>query len=195
MQLMQAGETTAAKKRMYFFCVDVSDGLTPETGEANGQPQISTNGGAFTNTGIGVLVTLGTGWYYAELTDAAVATAGVVIEGRYKSANTAEALARSPVQVVAFDPDAVADLGLTNLDATVSGVPAAVIAIDNASNEAAAATGTTVGEMLAAIRAAVAGKLVISGTTVTLYEVDGVTAIWTATLDSATTPTSRAAPA
>jgi hypothetical protein len=120
-KLVKAGTTTAAKKRLYFFCVDAVDGLTPEVSEAGGQPQISTDGGAFTNTGIGVLsAALATGWYYGELTDGAVDTAGRLIEGRYKSANTAEALARSPIQVVAFDPDAVAGLGLTNLDATVT---------------------------------------------------------------------------
>ena len=116
--LIKAGETTAANKRVYFQCVDATDGMTPETGEAAGQPQISTNGAAFTDTGIGVLVALGNGRYYGELTDVAVDTAGRVIESRYKSAATAEAIGTT-VQVVAFDPHAVAGLGLTNLNATV----------------------------------------------------------------------------
>lgn len=122
-RLVKAGETTPEKKRMYFYCVDATDGITPEPGEEGGQPQISINGGAFTNSGIGTLsavLAAGTGWYYAELTDATVSTAGRLVEGRYKSANTAEAFARDAVQVVAFDPDAVAGLGLTNLDAQVS---------------------------------------------------------------------------
>jgi len=117
--LINAGETTAANKRIYFHCVDATDGLTPETGEAGGQPQIATNGAAFTNTGIGVLVAVGNGRYYAELTDGAVDTTGRVIESRYKSAETAEALGTT-VQVVAFDPHEITDLGLTNLDAAVS---------------------------------------------------------------------------
>jgi len=117
--LIKAGETTAANKRVYFQCVDATDGLTPETGETGGQPQISTNGAAFTDTGIGVLVALGNGRYYGELTDGAVDTAGRIIEARYKSANTAEAVGTT-VQVVAFNPHAIAGLGLTNLDATIS---------------------------------------------------------------------------
>ena len=116
--LIKAGETTAANKRVYFQCVDATDGMTPETGEAAGQPQISTNGAAFTDTGIGTLIALGNGRYYGELTDVAVDTAGRVIESRYKSAATAEAIGTT-VQVVAFDPHAVAGLGLTNLNATV----------------------------------------------------------------------------
>lgn len=118
--LIKAGETTAARKRVYFHCVDATDGLSAETGEADGQPQISTNGAAFTNTGIGTLVAIGNGRYYAELTDAALDTTGRVIESRYKSDNTAETIGTT-VQVVAFDPHAIAGLGLTNLDAPISG--------------------------------------------------------------------------
>ena len=124
-RLMLANQATAAKRRVYFDCRDATDGLTPETGEAGGQPQISTNGAAWTSTGIGVLVAIGNGRYYAELTQAAVATAGDVIETRYKSANTAETPGDS-VQVVAFNPDDAALLGLSgfsslgNLDQTIS---------------------------------------------------------------------------
>ena len=85
-----AGETVAAKRRVYFHLVDVTDGITPETGEATGQPQISTNGAAWTNTGIGTLTAIGNGRYYADLTEAAVGTAEDHIETRYKSVNTAE---------------------------------------------------------------------------------------------------------
>ena len=91
---VKKNEATAALRRMYFHCVDATDGITPETGEAGGQPQISYPGAeAFSNTGIGVLVALGNGRYYAELTQAVTNIADrSVIEGRYKSANTAEAL-------------------------------------------------------------------------------------------------------
>jgi hypothetical protein len=103
-------EATAANRRMYFQCVDIGDGMTPETAEAGGQPQISTNGAAWTDTGIGVLVAIGNGRYYAVLTQAAVLTEGDVIEGRYKSANTAEAVGTT-VQVLYRPPtvDAVWD--------------------------------------------------------------------------------------
>ena len=121
--LIKAGETTATNKRVYFQCVDAADGLSAETSEADGQPQISTNGAAFTNTGIGTLVAIGNGRYYAVLTDGTVDTASRIIESRYKSAETAETLGTT-VQVVAFNPNDVTKLGLTALalEATLTAI-------------------------------------------------------------------------
>ncbi len=107
MMLVHANEATATQRRVYFDLRDATDAITPEDGEAGGQPQISTNGAAFTNTGVGVLVavTASTGRYYATLTQGAVATAGDIIGTRFKSANTVETPGTS-VQVVAFNPAA-----------------------------------------------------------------------------------------
>lgn len=97
---IQTAEETAALRRVYFQCVDATDGLTPETGEAGGQPQTSTNGEAWTNTGIGVLVAIGNGRYYSQLTQAAVnQNPRTVIESRYKSADTAESVGTT-VQII-----------------------------------------------------------------------------------------------
>lgn len=109
--LFELSEATAARRRMYFHCVDVTDGMTPETGEAAGQPQISKNGAAWGNT-TATLTAIGNGRYYVELTAAELDTVGSIL-GRYKSANTAEAIAQG--QVVAFDPYDVVRLGLTAL--------------------------------------------------------------------------------
>jgi len=87
---IRVNEATAAKRRVYFDLRDATDGITAEVGEAAGQPQISTNGAAFTNTGIGTLTAIGTGRYYADLTQATTQTVGNVIETRYKSAATVE---------------------------------------------------------------------------------------------------------
>lgn len=111
-------QATASKRRMFWHLVG-PDGITPVTGET-GQPQISHSGAAFTATGIGAVVEIGQGAYYAELTAAAVATAGDVIRGRYKSANTAECPAHELVRVVAYDPDDAAALGLSRLDTAVT---------------------------------------------------------------------------
>lgn len=81
-------ESTAARRRFDVYLVDATDGLTPETGEAAGQPQISTNGGAWANTSA-TLTAIGNGAYYVELTAAELANLGG-IQIRYKSANTAE---------------------------------------------------------------------------------------------------------
>lgn len=115
-----AAEATAAQRTVYFRCVDATDGITAETGEAGGQPQISTNGAAFTNTGIGVLGTyMGHAIYPAILTQAAVTTVGDVIVGAFKSAATAECfMIPSAVVVVAYDPYSTT-LGLGTLSANV----------------------------------------------------------------------------
>jgi hypothetical protein len=83
-------EPVAARRRVAFYCVDAADATTPETGEAGGQPQVSVDGGAWSNTGIGVLVAIGVGSYYAELTQAITNVADAVIRSRYKSVNTIE---------------------------------------------------------------------------------------------------------
>jgi hypothetical protein len=99
MQEIETNQATAELRRMYFGLVDATDGITPETGEANGQPQISYNGDAYANTN-GLLVATGNGKYYAQLTQAEVNKAvGTTILGRYKSANTAEGEA-IPIRIV-----------------------------------------------------------------------------------------------
>lgn len=110
--LVQLSEATAARRRMYFHCVDATDGITPETGEAAGQPQISKNGGAWANTSA-TLSAIGNGRYYVELTAGEVDTLGVV-EGRYKSANTAESIG-TMLNIVSFDPYDAVRMGLTAL--------------------------------------------------------------------------------
>jgi len=139
MKLILANQAVAAKRRVFFFCVNAVNGIIGELGEAGGQPELSTDGVAWTPVGIGTLVAIGNGFYYAELTQAAVATVGTVIATRYKSASTAEAPG-TMMQVVAFDPDAVAGLGLTNVDATISSraVPGDAMALTPAERTAMA---------------------------------------------------------
>lgn len=88
MQTFTLSEGTAARRRFFLHLVDATDGITPETGEAAGQPQVSKNGAAFGNTSA-TLTAVANGLYYVELTAAELDTLGKVIV-RYKSANTAE---------------------------------------------------------------------------------------------------------
>ena len=140
MRLIRANQSTASRRRVYFHLVDATDGITPETGEAAGQPQISTNGGAWTNTGIGTLSAIGSGRYYADLTQAAVGTAGDVIETRYKSAATAECPGDS-VQVVAFNPDDAVRMGMSSLPSEAPGANGGMPTVD-ADNRIAGVQGT-----------------------------------------------------
>jgi hypothetical protein len=80
---------------------------------------------------------------------------------------------------------AVTNANSVLLDATqVAAIATAVLAADWSSLEAGAKTATTLGGAIALIRAAVAGRIAISGTTLTVYEADGTTVIATHTIAS-----------
>jgi len=68
-------ETTATRRRVPLHLVDATDGITPETGEAAGQPQLSKNGGAFANTSA-TLLHVASGFYTVELTAGELDTLG-----------------------------------------------------------------------------------------------------------------------
>lgn len=164
--LVKANEATASRRTVYFDLRDATDGITAETGEASGQPQISTNGGAWADTGIGTLTHMGNGRYYAIITQTAIATAGNVIETRFKSANTAETPGTS-LQVVGYDP-ADSDLGLTpgDFQADVSGLStfdasSDEVATDAASRNASKATGFATPSDIAGITQAQRVRLIL----------------------------------
>jgi hypothetical protein len=93
-------DVTATNRHFPLFLVDATDGITAETGESGGQPQLSKNGAAFGNTSA-TLTAVGNGHYYVVLTAAELDTDGY-ISVRYKSANTTEF--NGIAQVVASDP-------------------------------------------------------------------------------------------
>lgn len=90
-------DKTAARRRIPLLIVG-TDGITPATGEAAGQPQVSKNGATPVNT-TGTLVTINAtqGLYYVELTGAELDTLGWVLV-TYKDTDTA--VAREVVQVL-----------------------------------------------------------------------------------------------
>lgn len=111
MQLFQQSEATAARRRVPVYLVDATDGITPETGETGGQPQLSKNGAAWGNTSA-TLVAIGNGGYYVELTAGELDTLGFA-KVRYKSANTAEF--NWPIQILPWDPYDSVRAGFTAL--------------------------------------------------------------------------------
>ncbi len=116
MQRFKQNEATAARRYFKLHLVDASDGITAETGEAGGQPQISTNGAEFVSTSA-TLTAIGNGAYYVALTENELGTLGDIIV-RYKSANTAEF--QDLAYVVSYDPYDAAGLGLALIDAAIS---------------------------------------------------------------------------
>jgi len=119
----------------------------------------------YANTGIGTLSSIGNGRYYADLTQAAVANAGDIIETRFKSASTAEGPGDS-VQVISLDlttmiaqtGDSFSRLGApvgASISVDIAGVqsdtndiqtrlPAALTAGGNMKSDALAISGDTV---------------------------------------------------
>ncbi len=187
--LVKANEATAAKRYVYFHLVDATDGMTAETGEAGGQPQISANGAAWTNTEIGVLVVIGNGRYYAELTQTVVAMAGTIIETRYKSANTAECPG-DKVQVVGFDPSYDFVGADVNTLKTIKDAIAAIATDWLAETGWSADPTLTLGKGMKLMVSMAMGKYSMSGDTLTVYDLDGLTVIATiAITDSGRTVT------
>jgi hypothetical protein len=190
-------EATAARRRAYFYCVDATDGMTPETGEAGGQPQISVDGGAFTNTGIGTLTAAGNGDYYADVTQATTNVNYATIRTRYKSANTAEC--RGSTLLVSVNWDRV-DAAVSTV-ATPAQVAAALNTYDAPTKAeldsgfagladvddiwSAATSGTAftvpggVGKMLLLLRKLLFNKSVDSGTSIEHFDDNGTTSLGT----------------
>lgn len=106
MQIIYKNEADAIKRRMYLQCFNIEDGITPETGEVDGQAEMSINGATSVETD-GLLIEVdnaaeddNNGEYYVQFTQAEVNLAhGTIIKGRYKSANTAPAIV-IPIQII-----------------------------------------------------------------------------------------------
>ena len=167
MQQLQLSEATAAQRRILFHAVDATDGIAPETG-LTGTGWFSKNG-ATPAASTGSLVELNAtnmpGRYYIEATATELNTVGI-IEFRFKAAACAEVVARA--QVVPFDPYDAANLGLTNLDATITSraatgaamalTAAAVDAVWDEDIEAAHGTDATAGLLLRVLGAAISNR-------------------------------------
>lgn len=186
MKLIKAGETTAARRYVFFQLVG-TDGITAvTTGEAGNRPSVSLDGAAWVSTAseIGTLVHIGNGRYYAELTSS-VLVAGRNIETRYKSANTAECPGDS-VQVVAFDPFDATRLGLSALPnadfGTSTGLRTANDISDAVLSRNVSNVEGTMGEHTLGTIVLATLENAISGTTLTIYRTNGTTTHATKTL-------------
>jgi len=188
MQTFTQSEADSAKRRFFLHLVDATDGLTPETGEAGGQPQISKNGGAFANTGA-TLSAVGNGLYYVALTAGELDTLGKVVV-RYKSANTAEFQDVGMVYAL--------DLFKATVNPADGGITAAAIATD-AVNEIADGVlsrpisnveGSAAFRTLAGAIAKLVNRVAVAASTLTVYKSDDATSFGTqaVTTDAAADP-------
>jgi hypothetical protein len=166
-QIVLQGEAAAARRRIPFFLASSVDGFTPVTGAIFAAPDIQVSQDGAPELGsTGTVTELGGGLYYYEAAVGELATLGFLT---VRSA-LAGTLARAMAQVVAADVYDAADLGLTNLDATVSSrsVPGSAMTLTSGERDSVATalldlangaeTGYTVRQALRLIAAVLCGK-------------------------------------
>jgi len=184
MYQIKQSETTAARRRIPVLLVDVTDGYTPKTGQTAPTVTISKNG-ATAATGTGTWTEIGNGQYYYEFASGEVDTLGWIAVNVQK---TACRQYNAVVQVMAYDYAAGTNLGLTNLDATITSRPAATAIADavlvrniaTGGDGDGSSTERTVRSALRAMR----NKVVVGTGVMTVYKEDDTTTGWTATLSN-----------
>lgn len=118
MHLFKLSESTAARRRLLLRCVDATDGVTAETGLtfAAGELKVSKNGGAEANHA-GTVTEIAGGMYHYEFAAAELDTIGTLY---VRVEKTGVHPFVGVAQVVAYDPNDAAALGISRLDAAVS---------------------------------------------------------------------------
>ena len=155
-----------------------ASGGLPTVGTGAGQINPDGSGRVYTDLRLCGGITVGAG---------AIPNAGAGALGGLPTVNNSNQVLGVEAAVVAgslgaqakLDVNAEADTAITDGKAAIA---VAVADTDLATYEAAAKSGTKLGNMLAAARAGAFGKLDLAAGTLTLYEVDGVTVIATFTI-------------
>ena len=184
MYQIKQSEATAARRRIPVLLVDATDGYTPKTGQTAPTVTISKNG-ATAATGTGTWTEISNGQYYYEFASGEVDTLGWIAVNVQK---TACRQYNAVVQVMAYDYAAGTNLGLSNLDATITSRPAAT-AIADAVLVRNIATGgdgdgsTTERTVRSALRA-MRNKVAVASGVMTVYKEDDTATGWTATLSN-----------
>jgi hypothetical protein len=180
---VKKNEADAARRRVFFQCVDATDGMTPELSEAGGQPQISTDGAAWAGSGsIGVLVAVGNGRYYAIITQSILNVSNGVFPTRYKSANTAECVGDTAIVDSRLDGvqvSCLAAINEANFATTADFITDAQMAdflLDRALSQGTDSGGRTVRNALRGL----VNKVSVSGGTLTVFKEDDTTQAYTA---------------
>lgn len=109
------------------------------------------------------------------------------------TAMAAGTVTAAAIDTGAIDADAVAADAVTEIQAGLSTLTLTQIIEADLAGYEATGTGTRLADMLVLMRACLAGRIALSGTTLTVYEADGTTAIATYTV--AADGTTRSTPA
>lgn len=168
--MYRQSETNSAYRWIPFRCFDddSADGYAPKTGLtfSNGELVIAKPGAAAASaTNYATVVEAGNGWYWYPATATELNTLGRNLLIVVKTDVYAEA---TEFQVVAFNPNAAANMGMTYLDATVTSRLADADYEDLTTMLDASdtiETGVTLRGALRLVLAALAGKISGGGTT------------------------------
>jgi hypothetical protein len=114
---IKQNESIAARRRIAVLLTDITNGYTPETGVSSPTINISKNGNT-TFSGAGVWTEIGSGQYYYELTSSECDTLGWISLNINKA--TVSRDFNAVIHCVAYDAYASTNLGLSNIDTTIS---------------------------------------------------------------------------
>lgn len=172
---------SSTARPLLFMMVDSSDHVSGKTG-LSPTVTISKNGGSFASPS-GAVTEIANGWYKVAGNATDTGTLGpLLLHATGAGADPTDA----EYDVVAYDPHSATNLGLSNLDAAISGIPSANANADALLDRAnAVETSLSPRGALRLILAALAGKL--SGaatTTVTIRNVGDSKNRITATVDA-----------
>jgi hypothetical protein len=117
MYQIKQSETTATRRRIPVLLVDITNGYVPLTGITSPTVNISKNGSTVFS-GTGTWAEIGNGQYYYEFTADEVDTLGWISINIEKV--TVSRDFNAVVQIMAYDAYAATNLGLSNIDTTIS---------------------------------------------------------------------------
>ncbi len=181
---IKLSESTAARRRIPVLLVDSTDGFTPKTGQTAPTVTISKNG-ATAVSGAGTFTEVGNGVYYYEFTVGEADTLGWI------ALNVQKATCRqynAIIQVMAYDYAAGTNLGLSNLDASITSRPSATsiadaVLVRNIATGGDGDGSTTERTVRSALRA-MRNKVAVASGVMTVYKEDDTATGWTATLSN-----------
>ena len=182
MQTIKQSEVTAARRRIYFDCLDATDGYTPETGLtfAAGELKLSKAGAAEANHA-GSVTEIGGGTYMYEATATEVNTLGVL---QFRVVKTGVRGYRSRIQITGIDVHDGAAAGLTNLSVSTGSLLTTAGYVNPLTAADGIETGYTLQGALRYLLAAHAKRSGVGGTTEVYRSITDSKARITLTVDA-----------
>jgi len=182
MQTIKQSDATAARRRIFFDCLDATDGFTPETGLtfSAGELKLSKAGAAEANH-VGTVTEVGGGTYYYEPTTGEVDTLGVL---QFRVVKSGVRGFRVRVQITGIDVHDGAAAGMTNLPVSTGSLLTTAGYIDPLTASNGIETGLTLRGALRYLIAAQSKRTGVGSSTEVYRDFNDTKARITLTVDS-----------